>query len=485
MPIIDPALTFDFTTDQFPLRAGNTDVAFTITATNNTTKAVDLQGFYISFPIGLPAGCLTNNSSKIVADTPEGIDTPVKSEAEGQLKYTYDTTFTLRPGKALVFKFHKVDINSTPGTSNVIITEIHTESDMRVRKQPVTKFPKGWGKVTFTVEKPIIPFGGDAAVGWDGPEGATYTLEYYSYKDRRIIKVPAINEPALANRGRYPSFGGALKLNKSTDFVLNVELVVDGETYRAQEQKTVTVEPPPLPDIKSFTASKTIIEGETPEKVTFKWVVENAAVVEISGDYIGTNTVTDRASFEMTTNKSGTYQLKAISEDHSYRQTSIPIQTYLDFLTFNKFRLSNDVYSDPGDFDGALIRNTLDENMSFLTRGIGSYTFLAVTYIKRQGDRFYRESNRQSEVIEFTWKILNEKVEVELKAGKHMPKERIKLVIVSNRLRYETAPSIGSRQNLAFTSQRLEKVNVALPFDMDQADMNIDTDPEQENKQAD
>lgn len=470
MPVIDPALTFDFTTDQFPLRAGNNDVMITITATNNTTKPVDLKGFYISFPIGTSATSLTNNSAKIVADTPEGIDTPEKSEAEGQVKYTYDTTFTLKSGKSLVFKFHKVDINSAPGTSNVFITEIHSSSDMRVRKIPVTKFPKGWGKVIFMVEKPVIPFDGEAAMNWEGPEGATYTIEYYSYKDRKIVKVPAINEPSLSNKGRYPAFGGTLRLNKTTDFYLNVELVADGEVYRAQEQKTIVVESPPLPVIKSFIGSKKIISGDAPEKVTFRWEVENAYSIELSGDGIQTENVTNLASYDILTNKSGMYHLKAMNEDREYRQLSAEVQTTGDFLNFHKFRLYNENITDPGDFDGMLVRKTLDETMSFLTQGMGTYTVQDITYTKRMGERSFKESSRESDVIDFNWKVINGKIEVDLKGGRYVKNEHLRLAVVNGQLRYEAAPSKGFRDTVEFFSQRLQMVNEALPFDLAQAD---------------
>jgi hypothetical protein len=468
---MDPVLAFDLTTDQFPLRAGSKDVVVTIIATNNTSKPIALEGFYISFPVGISASHLTSNGARIVAITPEGLDAPRKNEAEGQVKFTYDVTFTFKPKQALAFVFNNIDVNALPGTSEIKVTEIHSASDIRPMKLGITKFPKGWGKVTFTVEKPVISFGGEAAMNWEGPEGATYTIEYYSHKDRKIVKVPAMSEPPLSNKGRYPSSPGKLNLNKTTSFVLNVELVADGEAYRAQEQKTITVEDPPVPEIKSFRSSKTLIAAEGPEQITFEWAVKDAAVVELSGDNMKTRIVTGETSFKVTLDKSGVYELKAIAEDHTYVTAAIEIQTYLDFLTYNKFRLFNaEGYVYHQNIDSLKWR-TLEEKVSFLKSGEGRYSYVKTQYTKSMQARKI-ESTSENRAADFNWKVSKGKIEITMKGGS---KDPVRLLIVDNALSYEaTSWKDFTRIFTSFSTQRLEKTNAATSFDMDPDDIDAD-----------
>ena len=71
----------------------------------------------------------------------------------------------------------------------------------------VMKWPHGWGQVAFWTapDPPFVPYDEPKLyLHWAGPQGATYTLEYYT-PQTGIVNVPAAGQPPLSNQGQYPA----------------------------------------------------------------------------------------------------------------------------------------------------------------------------------------------------------------------------------------------------------------------------------------
>lgn len=457
-------LTYDISTDPFPLHANAANVVLTIVATNNSTKDVPLEGISIVFPVGTAGAHLTNAGGDIVAIAPEGFDTPGKNESEGYMKFMFDQEFKLKPRQAVTFIFNKINVNTATGTAEIRIME-YAAAVQRIKKLNITKFPNAWGKVSFMVENTVISYDGQAAMHWDGPAGATYTIEYYSYKDKKVVKVPGIGEAPLSNKGRYPSVGESLKLNKTTEFSLNVELVADGNTYSAQEQKVVTVMDPPLPEFGFAHPTLSVIEGREPETITLNWTVENAVLVELDDPNKGTVDVTGKNNHKVVTNHSGVYKLKAFAADMvRYITKAFEVMTYSDFLNYHRFSIvehedhvirPTQDYTEYGDWCD------LEEKLTFYTNGEGKYQFLEVetVYTNKWG---YEEVMRDDFTVDFKWKVVNGEIVCDLNAYGRFPAEQF--VCIYNRdyrtLFYTKPPArLTRRKSMALRKDRIQGGN--------------------------
>jgi hypothetical protein len=418
-------LTYDISSDPFPLHANATNVNITIVATNNSAKEIPLEGFSFTFPVGTEGSQLTNAGDVIVAIAPEGLYAPVKAEIEKGIKFVYEQTISLKPRQAFTFIFNRIDVNTTTGTAEIKIMEAGA-TDQRIKKLYLTKFPNAWGKVTFAVEQPVIPYGGEAALTWDGPAGATYSVEFY--KDKKIFKVPDNGEPAWSNKGRYPSTGTPFNLTRTTEFTLNVELEADGNTYKAQKQKVIIVADAPLPVFSNCSASKPVIEGSSPETITLNWIVANAVIVELEGGSMGVETVTGKTSFNVTTNKSTVYKLKAFTEDNRYVTYSFEIITLADFLNYHRFKREehepHNIHPEP-DRGYKEFGNWCDmeESLLFFTNNEGRYRYkeLETVYTDKWGTDIVHD---KEDTIRFKWKISDGEIICDLDGGQYSDPEQ-------------------------------------------------------------
>lgn len=459
----EAVLTYDISTNPFPLQANADNVSLTIVATNNTASSVTLAGFTINLPVGTGGGHLTNAAARVAAVTPEGFDTPEKSVSEGTVKFAYENTaeITVRSKQSIVFVLNSIAVNPVTGTAEITIGEVHGVSS-RIKKLNVTKFPQGWGEVTFEVANPVIAYDGEAAMTWKGPADATYTIEYYSYSQDRIVKVPAINEQALSNEGRYPATGASLKLQKRTIFTLTVELVINGVAYRAQNQKTIDVAAPPAPVINTFTASKYIIAGMSPETINLRWDVANAETLKLEGDNLASTDVKGRAGYDLTLNRSGIYKLTAGSAEPRYADRSIQIMSYADFLNYHRFRLVDDDYVARWQ---AILH--LEEEFVFYNNFKGKYNYLLEErWLPAGNSQDVNGETKIADVLDFKWDITNGEIIVDLNGGAHSKAERISFEIKEEDLFYKTAPAkkLGrdlKRKNLRLGKQRMLYANAA------------------------
>ncbi len=287
-------LLYNVNTNPFPLQAsaqsGNPNLAqMTIVATNDTQNDVVLQGIMVQIPIGQSATQLTNDSSDIGPVAPPNWQKPQIKTPTGYIQYFYlpqQGYGTLKAGQSLNFVFNNIQVNGNTGTVEIDVTEgsnnCTPDVDCPVQKLFVTKFPNGWGQVSFWVDQPDIPAGGSDTLHWSGPSGATYSIEYYT-PQTGIVNIPAQGQPPLASQGQYPGQGAPpFILQQTTVFTLDVSESISGQQYNAQTQVTVTVQIPP-PMINSFTAVPSGLDMNNPQTARLTWNTSNASLIKIDG----------------------------------------------------------------------------------------------------------------------------------------------------------------------------------------------------------
>jgi YVTN family beta-propeller protein len=273
-----PILLYDIISDPFPLLAsaesGNPNKArITVVATNGTGSDVPLDGIIIQFPIGSGADSLTLNPEAIVATPPDNWILDDKQTSNGRIEFVFhpgDGHGTLPKGQSLPFVFRDIEVNRKPGTFAVQITE--GSDSCREPHCPTctichTKFPNGWGEVKFYVDPANIKYGESTTLHWEGPQGATYSIEYTA--NDRIVHVPEPGERPLANKGVYPGVGKPpLKPEATTVFTLKVAQRIGNEEFKDQFQKTVKVTSPPPRIVKFHGSIK--VEGSQ-QQLTLTW----------------------------------------------------------------------------------------------------------------------------------------------------------------------------------------------------------------------
>jgi hypothetical protein len=304
---MDTLLRYDISTNPFPLQAsadvGDLSTAqLTIVVWNPTpANPVTLQHLSITFPVGDSKTDLTLDSTDIVAIPPSGWTLQGTEPSETSVAYI----FAPEPGNgqigpSLNFVFNSIKINRMSGTAQVEVME--GSNDCRPAHCPtktlaITKFPNGWGQVTFQADPwpPIVPYNSGVTLVWSGPVGATYSLDYYT-PQTGPVNLPALGEPALSNNGQYPAtFDPPLQLTSDTVFYLNVVETIDNLLYKAQQQITATIEVP-VPVITSFTGELIMAKDSTsnPLCLVLKWDTQNADTCTITDDpHPVSNTSTD------------------------------------------------------------------------------------------------------------------------------------------------------------------------------------------------
>src|ERR1041384_300296 len=287
-------LYYALTTEPFPLQAsaqsGNlTTAQLTIVATNATAAAVSLQGIIVQLPVGSDAAHLTptEDAAAIGQVPPANWKLEATQHPPGFVQYLFYPVAgqqTVAAGQSLTFIFNNVAVNRTPGTCELIVTE--GSNDCQPPACPtanlyLTKFPNGWGQVSFWADPNIIACDASTTLYWSGPAGATYTIDYYT-SATGPVHVPAAGQPALSNEGQYPSPSDPpLQLAQNTTFYLSVVERINNQTYSAQQQATVTVELP-QPTITSFTGQ---LEQQAEQTVlVLNWQTAHADYCHITGD---------------------------------------------------------------------------------------------------------------------------------------------------------------------------------------------------------
>ena len=185
--------------------------------------------------------------------------------------------------EGLNFVFNDIDINRQTGTVAVEIMEGSNNCqppNCPTKTLDLTKFPNGWGTVKFSAHTRNIPDRVSTRLSWDGPEGATYTIDYYT-QQTGVVTVPSTGQPPLSSSGQYPGKNDPpLTLEQTTTFTLNVEERINNQSCTAQRQVTVTVGVP-APQIISFTADPTKIKRGKNTPVKLRWTTKNTSQTTI------------------------------------------------------------------------------------------------------------------------------------------------------------------------------------------------------------
>ncbi len=327
-----PLLRYDLVTEPFPLQASvapkplqdeaqtapaDDEVAppeslsaeapsvavLTIVASNPNPDPVKnpviVKGVSITIPVGANATDLTNGD-KLGPVAPDGWKLSDTKSGAGLIAFVFEPQdgHGAVGKQGLAFTFNTVTVNTQPGTAQLTLKEGSAGNPTTTLR--VTKFPNGWGTVAFWLDPVNVPYGGSTTLNWDGPADATYTIQYAL--NGQVYNVPAQGEDPLGSNGKYPGdTDPPLKLSQSTIFTLSVEEKIGGRSYRAQEQKTATVQVP-APRIINFAPAPAIISADNPQPVRLKWETENASEISIGnvGNFSGAQAADGSASISPT-----------------------------------------------------------------------------------------------------------------------------------------------------------------------------------------
>jgi len=290
----DPMLTYSLNPAPFPLQAsaatgGLSPATLTVVGTNATAAAVSLQGVSITLNVSEDATGLTPDPAGIGPVPPPGWPAATMSVAAGTATWTFlpapgsGGAITVPAGGSLAFTFNQVQVNRVPGFTPVTVMEgsggCSPPQCPTTKTLGVTKFPNGWGTVSFWASPPEVPQGVGPTLGWSGPSGATYHIDYYTPQTGVMI-VPAEGEAPFASHGEYPTAANPLSLQQTTTFTLLVTETVAGQTYNAQCQATVAVE---LPDAVITRFTGTVGGSRAEPTLTLHWATRNAMQCQVGG----------------------------------------------------------------------------------------------------------------------------------------------------------------------------------------------------------
>jgi hypothetical protein len=251
---------------------------------------VTVQGLSVTLPVGPNASDLTSDATGIGPVAPAGWVLKDTKPGSGTVEYV----FAPQAGQGVIgkqglsFVFNNVTTNTQEGTCQITIKEGSTGNPTKALF--ATKFPSGWGTVSFWLDPANVPFLGSTTLHWSGPAKATYTIQYAL--DGQVINLPAEGDPPLGSEGQYPAQSDPpLVLDQTTIFTINVDETISGQQYHAQEQKTASVQVP-APTI-SFSANPSILNANNPSSVQLEWTTSNASEISIEnvGNYTGSQVV--------------------------------------------------------------------------------------------------------------------------------------------------------------------------------------------------
>lgn len=289
-------LRYDLTTSLFPLQAspatGNPVVVTMAVVASNPNpnpdvNTVRLQGIIVTLPVGSDGTDFTEDAQGVAPVAPINWTLKDTQYNTGTVSFVFAPSGgAANVGSAgLNFVFNSLSVNRQTGTVEVDIMEGSggcQPPNCPVQPLYVTKFPNGWGQVSYTAtpDPPIVPFNSGPTLQWSGPAGATYAIDYY-LPQSGIVHVPAPNAPPLANAGVYPGQGDPpLQLTQNTTFYLSVTETINNVPYKDQQEITVTVIAP-APKITKFCASVKPVSGGY--AITFQWATQDTQYCTLSG----------------------------------------------------------------------------------------------------------------------------------------------------------------------------------------------------------
>lgn len=315
-------LNYELTTEPFPLRAGATGSTpngkFTIVASNpNPDETVTIKKVTISIPLG------TGGAALSITQPPDPIP-PVDWKCDTRLgEHVVEYAFKPNAGKGqvgeqgLAFIFNAIQVNMQPGTVDVTVVE-QVGNDDATSILKITKFPAGWGQVEFWANPEIVSAGDSTTLNWHGPQGATYTIDYYVPR-QGIVHVPAEGEKPLADQGLYRTLG---ELERNTIFYLTVKAIVDGQEYIARQTVMVTVQSVKL------TAKGPEDPVNALANVDIEWTTVSAKTVTLEPGKQTANASSGSGKFTVQPTSNTTYTL--IAKDAKGREKRTVVAVYVN-----------------------------------------------------------------------------------------------------------------------------------------------------------
>jgi hypothetical protein len=329
-------LDYAASTDPFPLQAspdtGNLSTCvLTITATNPaqdpSTSPVTIEGVQITLPLGDSGDALTDSPASIGAVAPDGWNLQPGTDA-GVYAFVPAAGSAVVTDVSLEFVFNDVQINRQPGAVERLLVMEGSggcqppDCPVDDLSGTVTKFPAGWGSVQFWVDPPDIPSGASTTLHWSGPQGATYAIEYAA--GDKVVNVPAPGQPALKSAGAYPGQGQSPLIPRATTvFTLTVTETSSGNSYAAQEQRTVTIQQGP-PTITSF-SGQVAYAGSGVYDLTFSWTTDSSTryclIPQTGSDELAPDSPPQGDTLQVKTPHPGTFDLQAHNDAGSTTAT--------------------------------------------------------------------------------------------------------------------------------------------------------------------
>lgn len=289
---MDVLLRYAVTTEPFPLRANVADnlrrVPLRVIGTNPASdpdeNPVVLQGVAVSIPLGSAGNQLTTDAKGIGPVAPSGWRMLTPNISDSTAEFVFEPVGG--PAKvgsgSIEFKFENVVVNTEPGTLDLTVLERSgdCDDDCPSTDLALTKFPSGWGDVAFWATPIDVPRGSGTTLHWAGPADATYTIQWYDWRQQVDRTLPEAGSK-LAPVAEWPGpKDPQLSLTHQTVFTLDVVLTADGHTYTARQQQIVTVEDARL-QIDSIKAVPDYVWPTAP--VSLQWKTENAKSWVLSG----------------------------------------------------------------------------------------------------------------------------------------------------------------------------------------------------------
>ena len=325
-----PLLRYDVSASgAFPLQASLSGhdpnvVTLTVVVSNPSPDpdkySVVLQGLIIQLPVGAAGADVTADADGINPVAPADWKLAATNYSQGFVQYVFDPLPGFVVGGAgLSFEFQRVEINEQPGTCEIVVMEGSNDCqppDCPTVDLYLTKFPAGWGTISFALDPPVANYDDPVTLYWSGPAGATYNIEYYDWQQQTLVTIPAPGQLALASQGQYPAHNAPpLKLDQTTIFTLDVHYSDASASYRAQQQLTATIAPH-LPSITMFQGELRTMN--TSVVLILNWKTEFATTCRISGDPRTVNNSSETDEYQITPSLTiplrGRYTLTAENE---------------------------------------------------------------------------------------------------------------------------------------------------------------------------
>jgi hypothetical protein len=322
---VNVQLSYGASTVPFPLQASPDSGALsvyslTVTASNPAedpdANPVTLEGVQITLPLGEAGSQLTSDPGDIAPVAPPDWQLQTGTDV-GVFAFVPTAGSVQVTGQSIPFVLDQLKVNRQPGNVEGLQVAEGTGGcqppDCPTTDLALTKFPYGWGQVDFWVQPPDIPANASTTLNWDGPEGATYEIEYGTRTG--VVNIPASNQPPLGSQGVYPGQGQPpLTLANTTVFTLTVTGTISGTNYTAQQQKTVTVQQA-IPTISKYTG-QVAYRGDDTYRLTFKWTTnaKYCQIPEASADLLGGSSTLPADPVDVTAPSAGTFDLQASND---------------------------------------------------------------------------------------------------------------------------------------------------------------------------